>query len=170
LVTLPSDAGSHTVVYAVEWSKDGGPVAGLTTPIVTADNLLPSETWTCTVTAAIQGYEAQYFTQSEVAEVQIQSIGPPSPSIEIQPITPSDSDNVVCVLTTPSQTTATGTVSYLYEWSLEATNETKHTSPVLLSSQTEADQIWSCKVTPFDEEGTEGTPVTANVEITTATN
>ncbi|MEE2752307.1 MAG: hypothetical protein VX519_12815 [Myxococcota bacterium] len=167
MVTLPSDAGSHTVVYTVAWTKDGEVVNELITPIVTADLLLPAETWTCTVTAAIQGHEGEYFTQSDVAEVLIQSSGPASPVIEIQPTNPSDSDNVICVLTTPSETS--GTISYLYEWTLGASSMPQHTSPVLFSNQTQPDETWSCKVTPFDEGGQAGTPVTAEVGISTGT-
>ena len=162
MVTLPSDAGSHTVVYTVQWQKDGTSIDDLTTPIVTADHIEASQAWTCTVTAAIQGFEDQYTTQSDAAEVVIQSSGPKTPTINIQPTSPAATDNVICVVTPHAE--AQSTDSYLYEWILN-NSSVEHNSPVLSFSQTSSTETWTCRVTAFDAEGAAGTPV-LSAEVT----
>jgi len=162
MVTLPSDAGSHTVVYTVQWQKDGASENDLTTPIVTADRIEAAEAWTCTVTAAIQGHEDQYATQSDVAEVLIQSSGPKTPTIKIQPASPAETDNVICVVTPHVE--AQSTDSYLYEWILN-NSSVEHNSPVLPYNQTSSTETWACRVTAFDSEGAAGTPA-LSTEVT----
>lgn len=165
LVTLPASAGSETILYAVAWSKDNSAQDDLTSATVSAEYVEAGSEWSCVVTASVSGVP-DLKTDSDPASVQVQLAGPDAPGIEIQPTDPTDSDNLFCVVTQPSQGLGN---SYFYQWKRDDA-DTPHTTPVLLANETLSNEAWQCIVTPFDADGLAGTPADQGVTISDSGN
>ncbi len=83
--------------------------------------------------------------------------------IEISPANPSDTDDLVCVITTPAFDPDGDPVSLRYEWFVNG-SLSGETDDVIDASETSLNDTWECVVTPSDGIS-DGTSASAMVQI-----
>ncbi len=90
---------------------------------------------------------------------------PSAPLVAIQPASPALTDNLTCVITTPSIDLDGDSVTYRYGW-MRNGQATTVTSSVVDAARTSDRETWRCVVTAFD--GTEsGAPGVVEVQLGT---
>ncbi|MDP6933640.1 MAG: hypothetical protein QGG40_12030, partial [Myxococcota bacterium] len=74
---------------------------------------------------------------------------PTAPMVTIEPTDPGADQDLTCTVTTESTDADDDTISYHFLWSRDG-EETTYDGTSISADETEADQIWTCTVTPND--------------------
>ena len=148
--TASVDPEGHEVEYFYSWTVDGMDAA-IDATSVDPGQTTRGENWMCTVVP-----EDQYGAvgPSASGSVDVGNARPTGPEISIVPGAPLVTDMLLCEITTQSYDADGDQVSYSYEW-VRNGSETGFTQDFVNPQSTETNDLWVCKVVPFDglEEG-----------------
>jgi len=161
--TASVDPEGHEVEYFYSWTVDGEDAA------IDATSVDPGQTtrgehWMCTVVP-----EDQFGAVGPSASgtVDVINAPPSAPGISIEPGAPLVTDVLRCEITSESVDPDGDQVSYTYEW-VRNGSETGITEDFVNPQNTETNDLWVCKVVPFDglEEGPSAEDsVTVHVDV-----
>lgn len=95
------------------------------------------------------------------AVVPVDNTPPEQAGAAITPEAPYSDEDLLCSLTTPSTDADGDTVSYRVEWEVDgapftASSTTTIEGDTVLAAQVGADEIWTCIMVAYDEDGAEG--------------
>jgi hypothetical protein len=143
--TASVDPEGHLVEYAYSWTVDGNDAA------VDATAVDPGQTnrgehWMCTV---VPEDEFGAVGPGSSAAVDVNNARPTAPEISIVPGAPQVTDELYCEITTESTDADGDPISYSVEW-VRNGSETGITQDYVPAQSTETNDLWVCKVVPFD--------------------
>ncbi|NYZ74803.1 fibronectin type III domain-containing protein [Candidatus Micrarchaeota archaeon] len=92
---------------------------------------------------------------------------PTQPAVDVSPDSPYTNDDLTCVITTPSTDPDgnSANIAYEFQWLEDGGAIPGQTTAVLPASETEKNKVYTCAVTPRDDEGDAGTPGTDSVTV-----
>lgn len=155
--TPATDVDGDSVTYSFSWTvdgQDGGAIEAVSAALTSA-----GQTWTCTVTPSDPLDEGE----AASASVTIKNSAPTSPIIAIDPADPTDSDDLACVIVSPSADADGDEIAYTYSWMVDGV-DTGLMAATVSAALTSGGQEWICSVSTSD--GTDqGDGATAAVEI-----
>ena len=149
-----SDADGDTVSVKYQWSVNGTPVATSTT--LGSDKFSKGDKVTVTVTPN-DGVDDGTPVTSSAATVL--NTVPGAPEVVLFPDYPNESEDLVCKLDEPSADADGDTVTYEFSWTVDgspwggAVKTTEFAGDTIPASSLVETQVWSCEVTPSDDEG-----------------
>ena len=150
---VPSeDPEGLEVTYTYEWRVDGAPFGDLSGPTVTSDWTLQGQVWSVTVVPSDGSLEGEAVT----AEVEIFNAAPTVPEIAILPEQfDVEMEDLVCVVLTESVDGDGDEITYTIEWDVDGVafteaDTTYQAGDTVPAVQLQADQVWTCTVTPSD--------------------
>jgi len=156
-VTGSTDANGDEISYSYAWYKDGTLQPDRRYATVAARWTRPGQQWRCVVTPSDGMLDG---TAGE--DTVTINTPPPTPTIEITPAAPSDSDRLACNVTNKD---ADGdTITYNYQWYADGVLQVGVRWPRVGAWRTRTDQEWACVVTSSDGIET-GPSATATVDI-----
>lgn len=158
-IEAPSeDADDHLVTYAWSWTVNGDD-SGVTDLVVPASETSTGDTLVCTVTpndGFVDGPAGS-------ATVTVTNDPPTAPGVTILPGVPITTDDLTCIIETPSEDPEGFAVSYSYAWTRDGI-DAGITGPSVAADETSGNEAWECSVTANDG-GDDGPPGTAAVTI-----
>ena len=152
-----SDAdGTTSFSYVFRWEIDGVTVAGETSATLASTFHVKSNVIQCFVTPS-DGLAYGSETGSNL--VEIQNTPPTAPAVSIEPSSPDETDDLVCVIDEPSFDLDGDTVSYTFSWTVDGAPYSGAGTTLLIgdtvsASATSGGETWICTVTPYDGEDT----------------
>lgn len=144
------------VRYTYAWTRDGEQVPDATSDLVQSSLTAKGQVWQVAVTPSDAGVEGR----PGVAEVVIAN-SPPTVSARWSVDEPRPDDGLE-VIATPADADD-DEVSLSYAWTRDG-DAFSATGPVIDSSETEPEQVWTVTITPHDGED-EGEPITLTTTI-----
>lgn len=154
------DPDGDVLYYRFRWSVDGVEVENPASTLQ-QEETVTGQVWTCSVTA----FDGEVESESVSASVSIGEGNdvPSAPQITIEPASPLPSDDLSCVIVTPSVDPEGDPISYYFVWSRDGT-EVIFDQSIVSASATAAGEQWMCSVTPLTDFGP-GDAATATVII-----
>jgi formylglycine-generating enzyme required for sulfatase activity len=156
-----SDPDGDPPSYMYEWLVDGVP-EGADSPTLSEAEFTKGQSVSVQVTPLDASSSGPPVTSLPVT---ILNTAPDAPGVSISPAEPTDLEDLVCSVDSPSIDPDGDTLDYATIWSVDGA-PTEHTDPTLPSSATSAGQVWTCEVTPNDGE-VDGTSAAGSVSVVT---
>lgn len=152
-------SGSDGAELSYRWTVDGAP-AGDGTSSLGSEQFSKGQLVVVEVTPSLDGEVG-----ASVVSVpkRIENSVPGAPEIAIEPAAPTARDALSCLILVEADDPDRDPVSHDVMW-LRDGDETSHVSPELSAELTEADETWTCRVTPSDGEGL-GSEAEASVTV-----
>ncbi|MEW5954999.1 MAG: hypothetical protein AB1626_00480 [Candidatus Micrarchaeota archaeon] len=110
----------------------------------------------------------RFDTRHDLVSLNISyGLRPTQPAVDVTPEAPYTDDDLACAVTTPSTDPDGNSANIVYEfqWSEDGAPIPGQTGTVLPASETEKNKVYTCAVTPRDEEGDAGTAGTDSVTV-----
>ena len=166
VTTADADGDSVTVTYV--WKVDGVVVDGETGATLDgSDHFDKGETITVVVTPTDGSTEGDSMTSDGLT---VLNTAPTEPDVDISPDDATDSDDLVCEVSSDSTDADGDSVSYSIGWTVDdadydgSTSTTTVSGDTVPSSAVSEGETWTCSVTPNDGED-DGDAGTASVTI-----
>jgi formylglycine-generating enzyme required for sulfatase activity len=159
MVTPSTDDEGDEVTYTYAWARDGVDV-GIGSTSVTASETAKGQVWT----VSIAGSDAMSTGPPGTASVEILNTVPTAPTVEIDDSTGA----LVCNVLAASTDADGDSVSYTFAWDVDGAPfsgglTTTYTGDTVAADELEADETWTCTVTPNDGEGDGAAAVASTV-------
>ena len=162
-----SDDDGDTVTLSYDWTVNGSSVAETGGSLDGATWFDKGDELEVTVTPNDGVDDGDPVTSSVVTVV---NTPPTAPVVAIDPAAPAaGTDDLLCEVTTDATDADGDTVSYAVSWDVDGTphgsaTTTTHSGDTVSGGETSAGEVWTCEVTPSDEEE-DGIADTASVTI-----
>jgi len=163
-----SDADGDSVSVSYVWKVDGAVVSGETGATLDgSDHFDKGETITVVVTPTDGSTEGDSMTSDGVT---VLNTAPTEPDVDMSPDDATDSDDLVCEVSSDSTDADGDAISYSIGWTVDdadydgSTSTTTVSGDTVPSSAVSEGETWTCSVTPNDGEDN-GEAGTASVTI-----
>lgn len=153
-----TDAEYDGVSVTYSWTVDGV-AAGADSPLPAGVATAGAEV-VCTVTLD-DGYDTAVFTSDPVVIV---NTAPGTPTVEVTPAEPLDTEDLACVVTVEATDPDGDVLAYTWAWYADGVL-TAETGSTVAATATHRDEVWTCEVTAVDPGGLTGTPGSAAVTV-----
>jgi len=110
----------------------------------------------------------RFDTRHDLVSLDISyGLRPTTPGVDVSPDLPYTKDDLTCTITAPSTDPDGNSANIVYEfqWSEDGVPIPGQTATVLPASETEKNKVYTCAVTPRDEENDTGIPGTDSVTV-----
>ena len=156
LTTTPygwSDADGDAAQYLYQWQKWNGAswqdILGETSSTLSPDNFVKGDQ----IKVICTPFDGEDYGASKEDTITISNSPPSAPVIDVTPDFPVTTDDLVCIIITPSIDPDGDPVTYTYEWYKNDILQPAYTTNTLPASATTVGDVWKCVVTPHGSDG-----------------
>jgi hypothetical protein len=157
-----SDADGDAAQYLYQWQKWNGAswqdILGATSSTLSPDNFVKGDE----IKVICTPFDGEDYGAPKEDTITISNSPPSAPVINVTPDFPVTTDDLVCIITTPSIDPDGDPVTYTYEWYKNDILQPAYTTNTLPASATTVGDVWKCVVTPH---GSDGPPDSDEVTI-----
>jgi hypothetical protein len=157
-----SDADGDAAQYLYQWQKWNGAswqnILGATSSTLSSDNFVKGDQ----IKVICTPFDGEDYGTSKEDTITISNSPPSAPVIDLTPDFPVTTDDLVCIIITPSIDPDEDPVTYTYEWYKNDILQPAYTTNTLPASATTVGDVWKCVVTPH---GSDGPPDSDEVTI-----
>jgi hypothetical protein len=157
-----SDADGDAAQYLYQWQKWNGAswqdILGATSSTLSPDNFVKGDQ----IKVICTPFDGEDYGTSKEGTIIISNSPPSAPVIDLTPDFPATTDDLVCIIITPSVDPDGDPVTYTYEWYKNDILQPAYTTSTLPASATTVGDVWKCVVTPH---GSDGPPDSDEVTI-----
>ena len=148
-----SDADSDSEGYTYQWQKWNGAswqdISGETSNTLDPDNFVKGDQ----IKVICTPFDGEDYGASEEDTITISNSPPSAPVVDVIPASPLTTDDLVCIIVTPSVDPDGDTVTYTYEWYKNDILQPEYTTNTVPASATTVGDVWKCVVTPHGSDG-----------------
>jgi len=148
-----SDADGDVAQYLYQWQKWNGAswqdILGATSSTLDPDNFVKGDQ----IKVICTPFDGEDYGTSTEDSITISNSPPSAPVIDLTPDFPVTTDDLVCIITTPSIDPDGDPVTYTYEWYKNDILQLTYTTNTLPASATTVGDVWKCVVTPHGSDG-----------------
>jgi hypothetical protein len=148
-----SDADGDAAQYLYQWQKWNGDswqdILGATSSTLSPDNFVKGDQ----IKVICTPFDGEDYGTSKENTITISNSPPSAPVIDLTPDFPATTDDLVCIIITPSVDPDGDPVTYTYEWYKNDILQPAYTTSTLPASATTVGDIWKCVVTPHGSDG-----------------
>jgi PKD repeat protein len=148
-----SDADGDVAQYLYQWQKWNGAswqdILGATSSTLGPDNFLKEDQ----IKVICTPFDGEDYGASKEDTITISNSPPSAPVIDVTPDFPVTTDDLVCIIITPSIDPDGDPVTYTYEWYKNDILQPAYTTNTVPASATTVGDVWKCVVTPHGSAG-----------------
>jgi hypothetical protein len=157
-----SDADGDPEGYTYQWQKWNGAswqdISGETSNTLGPDNFVKGDQ----IKIICTPFDGEDYGASKEDTITISNSPPSAPVVDVIPDFPVTTDDLVCIIVTPSVDPDGDTVTYTYEWYKNGVLQPEYTTNTVPANATTFGDVWKCVVTPH---GSDGPPDSDEVTI-----
>jgi hypothetical protein len=147
------DADADPEGYTYQWQKWNGAswqdISGETLSTLSSDNFVKGDQ----IKVVCTPFDGEDYGVSKEDTITISNSPPSAPVVDVIPDFPLTTDDLVCVIVTPSVDPDGDTVTYTYEWYKNDVLQPDYTTNTVPASATTFGDVWECVVTPHGSDG-----------------
>jgi hypothetical protein len=150
-----SDTDADPEGYTYRWQKWNGDwqdIPGETSNTLGPDNFVKGDQ----IKVICTPFDGEGYGASKEDTITISNSSPSAPVVDVIPDFPTTTDDLVCIIVTPSIDPDGDPVTYTYEWYKNDILQTEYTADTLPASATTVGDVWKCVVTPHGSDGPPG--------------
>jgi len=146
-----SDPDSDPLTYFIVTGPSHGSLSG-SPPSVT---YTPDLNYNGADSFTFKAYDGQAYSNVATVSITVTPVNdPPSaPVVDVTPDFPVTTDDLVCIIITPSIDPDGDPVTYTYEWYKNGILQSAYTTNTVPASATTVGDVWKCVVTPHGSDG-----------------
>jgi hypothetical protein len=148
-----SDADADPEGYTYQWQKWNGAswqdISGETSSTLSSDNFVKGDQ----IKVICTPFDGEDYGASKEDTITISNSPPSAPVVDVTPDFPVTTDDLVCIIITPSIDPDGDPVTYTYEWYKNGILQSAYTTNTVPASATTVGDVWKCVVTPHGSDG-----------------